>query len=35
MSLHIIGEHAKEDMRAHAVLEPMVDRPDLEIYGLE
>jgi hypothetical protein len=28
--LHIVGEHAKEDVWAHAVLRPMVDRPDLE-----
>jgi hypothetical protein len=33
--LHIVGEHAKEDVRAHAVLEAMVDGPGLEIYGLE
>src|SRR5271157_3223653 len=31
----IIGEHAEEDVGAHAVFEPVVDRPDMEVDGLD
>ena len=31
----IIGEHAEEDVGAHAVFEPVVDRPDMEVEGLD
>ena len=31
----VVGEHAQEDVGADAVGEPMVDRPDLEIDGLQ
>jgi hypothetical protein len=29
-----VGEHAEEDVRAYAVVEPMVDRADLELGAL-
>ena len=31
----IVGQHAEEDMRAHAIGQPVIDRPDLEIDGLD
>src|SRR5208283_391798 len=31
----IIGEHAEEDVGTHAVFEPVVDRPDMEVDGLD
>jgi hypothetical protein len=33
--LHIAGEHAQEDVDAHAILQPMVDRADLQIHRFE
>jgi hypothetical protein len=29
------GEHAQKDMRAHPRGEPVVDRPDVQIDGLQ
>ena len=31
----VVGEHAQEDVGANAVGQPMVDRPHLEIDGLQ
>jgi hypothetical protein len=33
--LDVVGEHVQEDVGAHARLEPMVDRPDLQVHRLE
>jgi len=35
MPLDVIGQHAQEDVGAHALLQPMVDRPDVQIDGLQ
>jgi hypothetical protein len=35
MPLDVIGEHAQEDMSAHARRRPVSDRADLEIDGLQ
>jgi hypothetical protein len=31
----VIGEHAEEDVGAHAVGQPVVDRPDLQVDRLQ
>src|SRR4051812_26064324 len=33
--LDVVGEHAQEDVGADAIFAPVVDRPDLEVDGLE
>ena len=33
--LDVIGEHAQEDVRAHAALESVMDRTDLQIHGFQ
>jgi hypothetical protein len=33
--LDVVGEHVHEDVGAHARLEPMVDRADLQVHRLE
>ena len=33
--LHMVGEHAEEDVAADAIFEAVVDGPDLEVDGLE
>ena len=35
MPFDVIGEHAEEDMGAHAVCRPVSDRPDVEIDGFQ
>ena len=34
MPFQVIGQHAQEHVRAHAIFESMVDRPNLEIIAL-
>src|SRR5678816_1994033 len=31
----VVGEHAEKDMRAHAIGEPVIDRPHVQINGLD
>src|ERR1700761_3130991 len=35
MPLHVVSEHAEEDVSSDATGEPVMDRPQLEIQGLE
>ena len=35
MPLHVVGEHAQQDVSPHALFPAMVDGADLEIHGLE
>ena len=35
MPLHVVGEHAHEDMRADPLSGVVVDRAHLEVHGLE
>jgi hypothetical protein len=35
MPFQVIGEHAKKHMGTHAIGQPVIDRPDLEIDGLD
>ena len=35
MPLHVIGQHGKEDMRLHALLQPVADRADVQVHALE
>ena len=35
MPFQVIGQHAEEDMRADPIGQPMIDRPNLQIDGLD
>jgi hypothetical protein len=35
MPFHMVGEHAKEEVRSHMILVTQVDGADMEVNGLQ